>query len=131
MDRTSGSIKSVCNLFNKMHGWKYVLQVEYNDPHKLPLNYMVFILLCKLTRSTVNGSQKFDSHKWPTILVDEVKGKPCSFEACLCGSFCSTFTTSFHPYTFDRSKATFSFNKTGKLCPYGHAYPQKKKIKIK
>ena len=28
-------------------------------------------------------------------LVDEVKEKPCIFEACLCGSLYSTFTTSF------------------------------------
>ena len=89
----------------------------------LPRNCVVFLLLCELTRSAIYGSQKFDSHKWPTVLVDEVKGKPCNFEACLCGSLYSTFTTSFYPYAFynkrlqtlfkdqlDRSKATCSFN---------------------
>ena len=28
-------------------------------------------LLCKLT--AIYGSKKFDSHKWPTVFVDEVK----------------------------------------------------------
>ena len=69
------------------------------------------------------GVIKFDSHKWPTVLVDEVKGKPCNFKACSCGSLYSPFTTSFYPSTFynkrlqtlfkdqlDRSKATCSFN---------------------
>ena len=36
------------------------------------------------------------------MLVDvELKGKPCNFEACLCGSFYSTFKTYyFKPYAF-------------------------------
>ena len=90
----------------------------------LPQNWVVFLLLCELTLSAIYGSQKFDSHKWPTVLVDEVKGKPvkgkpCNFETCLCGSLYSTFTTSFYPNAFhnkrlqtlfkdqlDRSKAT-------------------------
>ena len=43
--------------------------------------------------------QTFDSHKWPTVLVDETKGKPSIFKACLCGSLYMfvTFTTSFYP----------------------------------
>ena len=41
-----------------------------------------------------------DSHKWPTVLVDEVKGKPRTFEAYCCRSLYSTFTTSFYPYAF-------------------------------
>ena len=102
----------------------------------LPRNCVVFLLLCKLTRSAIYGSQKFDSHKWPTVLVDEVKGKPCNFEACLCGSLYSTFTTSFYPYAFynkrlqmlfkdqlDRSKATCSFQAIG---PF--RYRKKKKV---
>ena len=81
----------------------------------LPRNCVVFLLLCELTRSAI--------YKWPTVLVDEVRGKPCNFEACLCGSLYSTFTTSFYLYAFykkrlqtlfkdqlDRSKATCSFN---------------------
>ena len=56
----------------------------------LPRNCVVFLLLCELTRSAIYGSQKCDSHKWPTVLVDEVKGKPCNFEACLCGLLYST-----------------------------------------
>ena len=85
-------------------------------------NCVVFLLLCKLTLSAIYGSQKFDSHKWSTVLVDEVKEKPCNFETCLCGSLYSTFTTSFYQYAFhkkwlqtlskdqlDRSKATCSF----------------------
>ena len=61
----------------------------------LPRNCMVFLLLCELTRLAI-----YDSHKRPTVLVDEVKGKPCNFEACLCGSLYSTFTTSFNPCAF-------------------------------
>ena len=86
-------------------------------------NCTVFIIGRELTRSAIYGNQKFYSHKWPTVLVDDIKGKPRNFEAWLCGSWYSTFTTSFHPYAFhnkrlqtlfkdqlDRSKATYSFN---------------------
>ena len=52
----------------------------------MPRNCVVFLLLCEPIQSAIYGSQKFDSHKWPTVLVDEVKGKPWIFEACLCGS---------------------------------------------
>ena len=89
----------------------------------LPRNCVVFLLLRELTQSAIYVSQKFDSHKWPTVLVDEVKRKLCNFEACFCGSLYSTFTTSFYSYAFhkkqlqtlfkdqlDRSKATCSFN---------------------
>ena len=51
----------------------------------LPRNCVVFVLLCKLTRSAI-------------IIADRVcrrgKGKPLNFEANLCGSLYSTFTTS-------------------------------------
>ena len=46
----------------------------------LPRNCVVFLLLCELTRSAIYGSHKFDTHKWPTVLVDEVKEKPRNFE---------------------------------------------------
>ena len=49
-----------------MHGKKDVVQVGYNDPHKHASNL----------RSATYGSQIFDSHKWPTVLVRTVKGKP-------------------------------------------------------
>ena len=58
-------------------------------------NCTVFILRRELTRSAIYGSQSFDSHKWPTVFVDEVKRKPRNFEAHLCRSLYSTFTTSF------------------------------------
>ena len=45
----------------------------------LARNCVVFLLLCELTQSDIDGSQKFDSHKWPTVLVDEVKGKTVQF----------------------------------------------------
>ena len=61
----------------------------------MPRNFTVFLLRREETRSAIYGSQKFDSHKWPTVLVDEVKGKPRNFEAYLCRSLYSTFTTSF------------------------------------
>ena len=58
-------------------------------------NCVVFLLPRRQTRSAIYGSQIFDSHKWPTVLVRKVKGKPRNFEANLCGSLYSTFKTSF------------------------------------
>ena len=87
-------------------------------------NCTVFFLRRELSQWAIYGSQNFDSHKWPTVLLDEVKRNPRNFEAYLCRSLCSTFTTSFEPYMhfitngykklfidqLDRSKATCSFN---------------------
>ena len=39
----------------------------------VPRNCVVFLSLCELTRSAIFGSQKFDSHKWQTVFVDEEK----------------------------------------------------------
>ena len=58
-------------------------------------NCTFFFLRRELTRSAIYGSQKFDPHKWPTVFVDEVKGKPRNFERFLCGSLYSTFKVSF------------------------------------
>ena len=74
--------------------WEDVLQVEYNDPHKFASKLRGFHFTL-LRRSAIYGSQKFDSHKWPTVFVDEVRGKPRNFEWYLCGSLYSTFKTSF------------------------------------
>ena len=51
----------------------------------LPLNCVVFILLCELTRSAIMYAWEleFDSHKWPTVFVDEVKGKTTQFRVIL------------------------------------------------
>ena len=57
---------------------------------------MVFLLLYELTQSAIYESQKFDSHKWPTVLVDEVIGTPRNFEWYLCGSLYSTFKISIY-----------------------------------
>ena len=56
-------------------------------------NYTVFPLRRELhvTRSAIYGGQKFDSHKWPTVLVDEVKRKPRNFEAYRVFYFYSIF----------------------------------------
>ena len=78
----------------------------------LPRNCVDFDLLCELTRSVIYGSQKFDSHKCLTVLVDEVKGKPCNFEAYLCGSVYPTFKTSFQPINFI-ANGYKRFSKTG------------------
>ena len=79
-----------------MHtGWKDMLKVEYNDPHKFASELRDFPFALRLTRSAIYGGKKFDSHEWPTMLVDEVKGKPLNFKAYLCGSLYSTFQTSF------------------------------------
>ena len=50
-------------------------------------NCTVFLLRRELTRSAIYASQQFDAHKWPIVLVDEVKIKPRNFEAHLCRSF--------------------------------------------
>ena len=39
----------------------------------LPQNCTVFLLLFEHTQSAIYASQKMDSHKWLTVLVDEVK----------------------------------------------------------
>ena len=91
------------------------MKVKYNDLHKHASKFRGFPFTVR--------TNTVDSHKWPTMLVDEVKGKPCNFEACLRRSLYSTFKTSFYPYSFynkrlqtlfkdqlDRSKATCSFN---------------------
>ena len=46
----------------------------------MPRNCVVFFLPRQLTRSAIYGSQNFDSHKWPTVIVRDTKGKPCNFE---------------------------------------------------
>ena len=71
--RCLGSVELVFkkHLLYIAHGKKDVLKVENNDTHK------------------------FASHKWPTTVVDEVKGKPCNFDANLCGLLYSTFQISF------------------------------------
>ena len=85
-------------------------------------NCMVFILRRELTRSAIYGSQKFDSHKWLTVLVDEVKRKPRNFKAYFCVDHCILllqhlsnhidFITNGYRTLFkdqlDRSKATCS-----------------------
>ena len=74
-----------------MHGWQDILKVEYNDPHKFASKLPGFLF----TVQTNTVGHLWD--KWPNVLVDKVKGKPCNFEACLCGSLYSTLTTSFYP----------------------------------
>ena len=79
---------------------KMFLKVQYNDSHKFTskLRGILFTLRTK----TVGY------FKWPTAFVDEVKGKPCNFEACSCGPLYSTFTASFYPYMFDNKRCTNS-----------------------
>ena len=71
-------MKSICK--------KDVLKVDGIIHRNMPRNCVVFLLLCELTWSAIYRSKKFDSNKWPTVLVNKVKGKACNFEACLCGS---------------------------------------------
>ena len=100
-------------------------KIPYNDPHtkiSITRSCTVFLLRRELTRSAILWSQNCDSTKWTTVFLCDVKGKPGNFEACLCGSLYSIFTTSFYPYAFynkrlqtlfkdqlARSKATCSF----------------------
>ena len=70
---------------------------------------LVFLLRRELTRSAIYGRQKFDSHKWATVLVDEVKRKPRNFEAYLCRSLYSTFTLSFYPTAFYNKRLQNAF----------------------
>ena len=90
---------------------------------------MVFLLPRRLKRSAIYGSQIFYSHKWPTVLVRKLSGKPRNLEAFFCGSLYSTFKTSFKPYAFYNkriqtlfidqlvwSKATCSFKAMSELA---------------
>ena len=81
----------------------------------LPRNCVVFLLLFELTQLAIYGSQKVESHKRPTVLVYEVKGKLCNFEACLC--VYSTFTVSFYPYAFYKKNGYKRFSKTNSTDP--------------
>ena len=72
----------------------------------LPRNCVIFLVLCELTRSAIYGSQKCDSHKRPTVLVNEIKGQLRNFEAC---SHMHFITNGFKDQ-LDRTKATCSFN---------------------
>ena len=47
---------------------------------------------------------------WPTVLFRNVKGKPCNFEANLCGSLYSTFELSIVPYAFHNKRVQMLFN---------------------
>ena len=99
----------------------------------MPRNCTVFLLLRRLTRSAIYGSQIFDFHKWLTRFVLKVKGKPRNFKATLCGSLYSTFKTSFQPYmhfiTNDYKQKYALYNRPtrpiqgnmfrGKLCSMG------------
>ena len=67
----------------------------------MPRNCVVFLLPRRRTWSAINyGSQIFDPHKWPTVLVRKAKGKPRNTEAYLCGSLYSSLKISFQPYAF-------------------------------
>ena len=44
----------------------------------MPQSCMDFLLLYKLTQSTILRSQKHDSTKWRAVLVHDIKGKPCN-----------------------------------------------------
>ena len=60
LDRSSWFLKSVYNrLLQNACGYKDVLKVEYNDPHKFASKLHVFSFICKLTRPAIYGSQKF------------------------------------------------------------------------
>ena len=99
-------------------------------------NCVVIPFSRRLTPSAIYGSQIFDSHKWPTVLVRIVKGKPHNFVANLYGSLYSTFKTSSQSYAFKnkllqtlfidqlvRSKATCSFNCVPFTAPGIHTRP--------
>ena len=85
----------------------------------LPRNCVVFLLLCELTRSAIYGSKKSDSHKRPTLLVDEVKehraiSRHICVDHCICYFYniflpiCILLQT-LSKDQLDRSKATCSF----------------------
>ena len=68
-------------------------------------NCTVFLLRRELSRSAIYASQNFDSHKWPTVLLDEVKRKPLY----------STFTTSFEPCSFYNKQLQNAFQRPTRL----------------
>ena len=61
--------KAFITVCYKMHiGWKDNLKVEYNDPHKFAAKLRGFPFTVQTY--TVGHLWKFDSHKWPTVLVE-------------------------------------------------------------
>ena len=87
-------------------------------------NCTVFLLRRELSPSAIYGSQNFDSHKWPTVLVDELKRKPRNFKAYLRRSLYSTFKTSFYQIILQQT-VTERFSKTSSTDPRQRVPPFK------
>ena len=119
MDWASWSMKSIWNLY-KMHGWKDVLRVDYNDPHNNAMKLHGDPKRCELTRHAILWSQICDTTKWPTVLIRKTKGKQCNFKALLCGSLYLTFTTQDNPFIHTNGFKHFSLNhltRSKATCP--------------
>ena len=91
-------------------------EVEYNDPHKLPQTYVVFLLLCELTWSAISGSQKVDSHKWPTVLFNEIKGHR-AISRYVCVDHCSLLLQHLSTQMHFITKGYKRFSKTNSTDP--------------
>ena len=78
-----------------------------------------FLLRREQTCSAIWTSQNFDSIKWPTVLVRDIKGKPCNFEGCLCASF---YYNAFQRPTRPIHRVIVFLKRASRLCPC--LYPQ-------
>ena len=121
-----------------MHMGKKMLLKKNTVIHtNMPRNCTVFLLPRRQTRSAIYGSQNFDSHKWPTVLVRTVKAN-LAISRQTCVDHCSlllkhlsnlAFYTKWLQTLFIdqlvRSKATCSFKQffclssSMKLAPKG------------
>ena len=50
----------------------YILEVEYNDPHKFAAKLRGFSFTVRTNTVGRLWESNIDYHKWPTVLVDEV-----------------------------------------------------------
>ena len=57
----------------KMHMGRDDVKVKYNDPHKYASKLRGFLFTSSTNTVGHYGSQTFDSHKWPTVFVRDVK----------------------------------------------------------
>ena len=48
------------------YGWKDVLKVENNDPHKFASKLLGFLFALRTNAAGHFWESKIDSHKWPT-----------------------------------------------------------------
>ena len=79
---------------------------------------VVFLLPPRHTRSASNGSQVFDSHKWPTVLVRNVKEKKQALSRHNCVDHCILLLEHLSKHMHLKKKNGYKrFSKTNSTDP--------------